>query len=385
MQALGLHSYRFSVSWSRVLPAGRGTVNQKGLDFYSRLIDELLGRGIAPNVTLYHWDLPAALDDRGGWLNADIADWFADYSTLMFRALGDRVETWATLNEPWVVMDAGYVHGVHAPGRCDWRVAPRVAHNLLRAHGSAVQAFRAESKARIGIVVNLEPQYAASDSAADLAATERAHAYFNGQFLDPILLGSHPAELIEIYDDAWIEHPSSDLVLISEPIDYVGINYYKRSVTCADADAQPVRAGTVPQPQHVHTDLGWEVYPPGLTRILTWFHERYGDVAVYITENGAVFADPDAVPADGINDTARLAYIANHLLAAHDAIALGVNLRGYYVWSLLDNFEWAEGYTRRFGIVHVDFATLERTPKASARFYSDVIRSNGSAIADTRG
>ena len=382
MQKLGLHSYRFSISWSRVLPDGRGTVNRKGLDFYSQLVDALLAHGIAPNATLFHWDLPAALEDRGGWLNADTAGWFGDYASLMYRALGDRVAMWATLNEPWVVMDAGYVHGVHAPGHSDWREAPSVAHNLLRAHGTGVQAFRAEAaRGRVGIVVNLEPKYPASDSAADLAAVERADAYMNRFFLDPVLRAEYPAELRAIFGAAWHEPPAGDLALISAPIDFLGINYYKRSVTRDDPSALPVREGSVPQPQHVHTALDWEVYPPALLRTLQWVNERYGDLPLYITENGAAFADPNHVSGDVVEDPQRVDYLRAHLRAAAEAIAAGVNLRGYYVWSLLDNYEWAEGFTKRFGIAHVDFDTLKRTLKRSALFYREVIQSHGAVIS----
>jgi len=382
MRELGLNSYRFSISWSRILPEGRGAVNRKGLDFYHALVDALLENGITPNATLYHWDLPAALDERGGWLNRDIAGWFGDYAYTVYRALGDRVPMWATLNEPWVVMDAGYVHGVHAPGHRDWREAPGVAHNLLLAHGTAVQAYRGESlPGRIGLVVNLEPKYPASDSEADLAAVARADAYFNRQFLDPVLLGETPADLRDVYGDAFMEPSSDDLSIIRQPIDFVGINYYKRAVVRDDPRAIPVREGHVPQPQHVHTELGWEVYPPGLTRILEWVRDRYNNPPLYITENGAAFADPPHATGGVVEDPLRIEYLRSHLRAAADAIASGVDLRGYYVWSLLDNFEWSEGYSKRFGIVHVDLDTLARTPKASALFYRDVIQRNGASIA----
>ena len=384
MSELGINSYRFSISWSRVLPAGRGTPNRKGLDFYARLVDELLAHNITPNVTLYHWDLPAALDERGGWLNPDMAGWFADYALLMYHALGDRVPLWATLNEPWVIVDAGYVHGVHAPGLRDPRNGPQASHNLLRAHGAAVQAFRAELKQQIGIVVNLEPKYPATDEARDLAATQRADAYWNRQYLDPIFFGNYPDELRDIYQGAWPDFPADDLALIRQPIDFVGINYYKRGVVRDDATALPARDGYVRQSQSQHTELDWEVYPPGLTRILQWVGERYGPIPLYVTENGAAFADP-AHPSNGeVHDPQRVDYLRDHLLAARAAIAGGVNLRGYYAWSLLDNFEWAEGYTKRFGIVHVDFDTLARTPKSSAHFYADVVRTNGASLERAR-
>ena len=234
------------------------------------------------------------------------------------------------------------------------------------------------------IVVNLEPKYPASDSAADLAAVQRADAYFNRHFLDPIFLGAYPDELGEIFGSAWPEHSADDMALIREPIDFLGVNYYKRSVTCDDASVLPVRAGTVAQPQHVHTALDWEVFPAGLTRILQWLHGRYAGIPLYITENGAAFADPDTAAGGAVHDAQRIAYLHEHLLAAHAALAAGVDLRGYYVWSLLDNYEWAEGFSKRFGIVHVDFATLQRTPKSSAHFYSEVVRSNGAVLESSR-
>jgi beta-glucosidase len=385
MAQLGLNTYRFSTSWSRVLPEGRGAANAKGIDFYSRLVDALLEHGIRPNVTLYHWDLPAALDDRGGWVNPDVAGWFGDYADLMFRRLGDRVDMWATLNEPWVVVDAGYLHGVHAPGhRSTWE-AVRAAHNLLRAHGTAVQAFRAAaSGGSIGIVVNLEPKVPASDSDADRAAAQRADAYMNRYYLDAVLRGSYPDELPDIFGDAWPGFPDADMALISEPIDFLGINFYKRGVTRHDAAAWPVRASHVRQPQNIATDVGWEweVYAPALTDVLLWFRDRYGDLPLFITENGAAFYDPPHPIAGEIDDPLRVHYLREHLRAAHAAIVQGVNLRGYYAWSLLDNFEWTSGYARRFGIVHVDYGTLQRTPKRSAHVYADIIRSNGGALLE---
>jgi len=384
MASLGLQSYRFSIAWSRILPEGRGAVNQRGLDFYSRLVDALLEHNIVPNATLYHWDLPAALDQRGGWINPDIASWFADYADIMFRTLGDRVPMWATLNEPWVVADAGYVHGVHAPGHRNLFEAAHVAHNLLRAHGSAVQVCRATlPNVQIGIVVNLEPKYPASDNPADLAALQRADAYFNRQYLDPVFLGEYPEELAGIFGEAWFERSSEDMALIRQPIDFVGINYYKREVTYHDPTAWPVFGRHLRQPQHQHTEMGWdwEVYPPALTRILTLVTERYGRVPLYITENGAAFYDPPKPVNGRVDDPLRITYLRDHLLAAHAAMQAGVDLRGYYAWSLFDNYEWSAGYEKRFGIVHIDFETLQRTPKQSARFYADVIRSNGAVLS----
>jgi beta-glucosidase len=382
MRDLGLSAYRFSIAWGRILPAGTGPVNPRGLAFYDRLVDTLLAHGIAPVVTLYHWDLPAALDDRGGWVNPDVANWFADYAQVVFRALGDRVPMWATLNEPWVVADGGYLHGALAPGHKSLVETPRVTHNLLRAHGAAVQAYRAEGTRQIGLVVNLEPKHPASDAPADVAAARRADAYMNRQYLEPVLLGSYPDELGEIFGDAWPQVPEADLRLIRQPIDFVGINYYTRGVTRHDDAALPLHAATVHQPHSVYTETGWEVHPSGLTETLLWVRERAGELPVYVTENGAAFPDPAHVLNGGVEDLPRVEYYQGHLRAALEAIRRGVNLRGYFAWSLLDNYEWSLGYSKRFGIVHVDFDTQRRTPKASARFYADVVRTGGAALFD---
>ena len=380
MRELGLTAYRFSVSWSRVLPTGRGLVNQRGLSFYDQLVDRLLQLGIAPSVTLYHWDLPAALDDAGGWLNRDIASWFADYASVMVKALGDRVPMWTTLNEPWVVSDAGYLHGVHAPGHKSTAETPLASHNLLRAHGAGMLAIRAEGGRQAGLVVNLEPKYPASDHPADIAATRRADAYINRQFLDPVFLGHYPEEMPEIFGHDWPAFPDEDRALIQQPLDFLGVNYYTRSVTCDDPAALPVRASRVHQEETLHTTTDWEVYPAALTTVLTWVRDRYGRVPIYITENGAAFEDTDPADVELVHDPLRVNYLRDHLLAAHDAIRLGVDLRGYFAWSLFDNFEWSAGFAQRFGLYRVDVATQRRTPKASARFYADVIRSAGEAL-----
>jgi len=382
MRSLGLKAYRFSVAWSRVLPEGRGRVNSAGLGFYERLVDELLRQGIEPMLTLYHWDLPSALDDRGGWLNPDSAQWFADYAQVLFRKLDGRVKHWVTLNEPWVVTDGGYLHGALAPGHRNRFEAPIASHNLLRAHGAAVQAYRATGQHRIGLVVNLEPKYPATDSAEDRAATARADAYMNRQYLDPVLLGSYPEELRKIFGEAWPEWPAGDLELIRQPLDFIGVNYYTRSVTRADALSWPLRAAPVRQPQGTYTETGWEVYPQGLTDTLLWVKRRYGDLPLYVTENGAAFFDPPTTEDGEVSDPLRVAYLRKHIGAVRAAINQGADVRGYFVWSLLDNFEWALGYSKRFGIVHVDYATQQRTPKASAQFYSGVIASHGALIEE---
>jgi beta-glucosidase len=383
MRELGLQAYRFSISWSRVFPQGTGALSSRGLDFYDSLVDALLAAGITPNATLFHWDLPAALDDRGGWLNRDVADWFGDYAAAVFARLGDRVPLWATLNEPWVVTDGGYLHGALAPGHRNLFEAPIASHNLLRAHGRGVQAFRAEaSNGQIGLVVNLEPKDPASEGDADVAAARRGDAYMNRQYLDPVFKGSYPEEMAEIFGIAWPEFPAADFALIGEAVDFVGINYYTRGVVCDDPAAKPVRLAYVRQPEHAYTETGWEVHPPSLTRTLLWVTERYGRIPLYITENGAAFYDaPHAI--DGqVNDPLRVWYYREHLKAARDAIARGADLRGYFAWSLLDNYEWSLGYSKRFGIVHVNYATQERTPKASALYYREVIRSNGAILGD---
>jgi len=378
LRRLGLSAYRFSIAWSRVLPTGRGRPCRAGLDFYARLVDRLLDRDIRPCVTLYHWDHPAALDDDGGWTNPDMADRFVDYARVVFRELGDRVPMWATLNEPWVVADAGYLHGVHAPGRRNPAEVPLVSRHLLLAHGGAVRAYRAEAKREIGLVVNLEPKDPASDSAADLAATRRADAYMNRQYLDPVLLGRHPEELAEIFGDAW---PGFDVPdAIREPIDFLGVNYYTRAVVRHD-DAAFARARSVRQPG-LHTETGWEVRPESFGSVLRWVRDRYGDVPLYVTENGAAFPDPPVAAGDVVPDPLRVDYLRRHLRVLREAIADGVDVRGYFAWSLLDNFEWAAGYTKRFGIVHVDYATQARTLKESARFYEGVVRSHGESLTD---
>lgn len=379
MAELGLNAYRFSVSWSRVLPEGRGRVNPTGLGFYERLVDALLEQGIQPMLTLYHWDLPAALDRLGGWLNPDSAHWFADYAQILFRALDDRVQLWVTLNEPWVVVDGGYLHGVLAPGQRNVFVAPLASHNLLCAHAAAVQAYRAIGRHQIGLVVNLEPKYPATASAEDLAATMRADAYWNRQYLDPVFLGAYPPELAEIFGAAWPTFSAADLDFIHQPLDFLGVNYYSRQVVRHDPQDWPLQAARIRQPRQTYTSLDWEVYPQGLTDILEWVAHRYGPLPLYITENGAAFYDPPQAD-DLADDPLRQRYLRDHLQAALAARQKGVNLRGYFAWSLLDNFEWAHGYAPRFGLTHVDYATQRRTIKASGRFYTRVIRSQGAAL-----
>ena len=368
MKALGLGAYRFSISWSRVLPEGRGRVNEKGLDFYRRLVAALREAGIRPMATLYHLDLPAA------------ASWFADYATACYRALDGAVDLWATLNEPWVVADGGYLHGVLAPGIASPWAAPRASKNLLLAHAAGVAAYRAEGKGQVGLVVNLEPKYPASDRPEDLAAVARADAYMNRQYLDPALLGKVPEGLAGIFGEAWEGPTEADLAAMKAPIDFLGVNYYTRAVVYDDPRSFPVMEGRAFQRHATHTETGWEVWPDGLYDVLTWVRRRYGNLPLYVTENGAAFYDPPVAPGPVVDDPLRVAYLDAHLRAVRRAIAEGVDVRGYFAWSLLDNLEWAHGFRKRFGIVHVDFATQKRTPKASARFYSEVIRTNGECL-----
>ena len=377
MKSLGMNAYRFSIGWGRILPKGKGAINQPGIDFYDRLVDTLLASGIEPMVTLFHWDLPEALDNLGGWLNPDIADWFAEYASIMFRKLDGRVKLWATLNEPWVVTDGGYLHGALAPGHRNRFEAPIASHNLMRAHGAAVKAYRSTGKHRIGIVVNLEPKYAASDDDADRAAAVRAEAYMNRQYLDPVVHGRYPQELKEIFGEAWPDWPAEDMALIRQPIDFIGVNYYTRSVTRADAESWPLRASPVRQKQATYTETGWEVFAQGLTDVLKWVTQNYGNPPLYVTENGSAFFDAPTAENGRVEDPLRVDYMRKHIAAIHAARVAGVDLRGYYAWSLLDNFEWSHGYSKRFGIVHVNFETQERTPKDSAKVYAKIIASRG--------
>jgi beta-glucosidase len=374
MRALNLNAYRFSFAWPRILPAGRGAVNPAGLGFYDRLIDGLLEAGLRPFATLYHWDLPAALEEQGGWLHDDVAGWFADFAALLARHFGDRVTDWTTLNEPGIVTEKGYVLGIYAPGHRNPAEAPVVARNLMRAHGAAVRALRAGSRGQVGVVVNLQPKHPASDSEADRDAAARADAFRNRQFLDAMLLGQTPPELPAMFGPAWRPLSPDDLALIHQPLDFVGINYYTRNVIRDDPANPPTRARLVAQPDRPHTLMGWEVYPEGLAETLRWVAGRYGPVPLYVTENGAAFDDPAPAAGADLEDPARVDFLRGHLEAALRARAAGVDLRGYFVWSLLDNFEWSSGYARPFGLVHVDFGTQRRTVKRSGRFFAGPAR-----------
>ncbi|HEV2782575.1 MAG TPA: GH1 family beta-glucosidase [Actinophytocola sp.] len=385
MAELGLGAYRFSVAWPRIRPDG-GDVNQAGLDFYERLVDRLLENSISPWVTFYHWDLPQALEERGGWANRDTAYRFADYVEAVLGRLGDRVPVWTTLNEPWCSAFLGYASGLHAPGRTEPRAAVAAVHHLLLAHGLAMGKIRELApNADAAITLNLFPvEPADPDSPADLEAVRRIDGLQNRLFLDPVLRGSYPSDVVEdLAPFGFADHVrDGDLDLISARLDLLGINYY-RAHTVTPSDEPADGPSEWPGSEHIRfvsrglplTDSGWEVQPPGLVDVLVRLHREYPPIPLHITENGAAYRD--VIDPDGkIRDDDRIAFLDAHLRAAHAAIELGVDLRGYFYWSLLDNFEWAEGYAKRFGIVHVDFDTQRRTPKQSARWYAQVIAGN---------
>jgi beta-glucosidase len=372
MREIGLQTYRFSIAWPRVLPAGSGAVNQKGLDFYRRLVDGLLKRGIQPMATLFHWDLPQALEEQGGWVNRDTAKRFADYAEVMFRALGDSVPSWLTLNEPKTVVMLGYVEGIHAPGLRDPDKAYAAMHHMLLAHGLATQAFRASTPSRrIGVALNLSPVYAANNDPRAKDAVRLRDGFENRLYLDPVLRGSYPKDVLDALQSqsriASAIKPG-DLAIIAAPIDLLGVNYYNPTYVSANGKV-------VPGP-HPRSIASWqEIYPDGLHDLLVRIKRDYGDIEISVTENGMPSDDrPNA--AGAVNDLQRLKFLHDHFEAAHRAIEAGINLTSYYVWSLMDNFEWAEGYSQRWGIVYVDFATQRRSPKRSALWYRDVIGRN---------
>lgn len=384
MRDLGLRAYRFSIAWSRILPSGRGEVNQRGLDFYNRLIDALLEANITPYVTLYHWDLPQVLQDAGGWVSRDTAQAFVDYADVVSRTLGDRVKNWITHNEPHVAAFLGYQTGIHAPGIVDGASAVKASHHLLLAHGWSVPIIRQNStRAQVGIVLNTALAMPASNQSEDLDAVRQVDGRVQRWFLDPLYGRGYPADIVAEYKtvgflpdrDAFIQ--SDDLDAIAAPTDFLGLNYYNRSFVEQGALAH---GGPFPKNVHVsdseYTEIGWEVNPDGLYQLLCRVYFDYHPQKIFITENGASYSDaPDAQ--GNVNDQRRIDYVREHLVAAHRTIDAGVPLTGYFLWSLLDNFEWAYGYSQRFGIVWVDYATQQRIPKASARWYADVIRRNG--------
>ena len=355
-------AYRFSVNWSRVLPEGRGAVNAEGLDFYDRLVDAMLARGIAPYLTLYHWDMPSALTDLGGWMNGDVADWIADYAEVVMARLGDRVSHTATINEPICVSWIGHFEGAHAPGYRDIRAAARAMHHVLKAHGRAMSRMREMGQENLGIVINLEHLEPVDDSPASLAATDRFDAIMNRWFLSGVFHGRYPEAALEGLGAHLPKAWEADMPEISQAVDWLGINYYCRSLITEGDGPWPAvarRAGGLPK-----TQMGWEISPQGFHAELTRASREYaGDVPIIVTENG--LANDDRVAQDTVEDPGRIAYLDAHIGAVKRAIADGVPMQGYFAWSLLDNYEWAFGYEKRFGLVHVDFETQARTPKAS--------------------
>ena len=393
MAGLGVGAYRFSVSWPRVQPTGRGPASRKGLDFYSRLVDELLAKGIQPVLTLYHWDLPQDLEDAGGWPERDTAERFAEYASLVAGALGDRVKTWTTLNEPWCSAFLGYGSGVHAPGRTDQADALRAAHHLNLAHGLGVQALRAHlpTDARASVTLNLHHVRSLTDSEEDRDAARRIDGVANRVFTGPMLRGEYPADVLR--DTAhltdWSFVRDGDTGAISQPVDFLGVNYYSPTLVSAasgpgshNADGHgaseysPWPGGddvAFHRPPGATTAMGWAIDPSGLYELLTRVRDDFPGLPLVITENGAAF-DDYVNPEGRVHDPERISYLHGHLTAVHRAIEAGVDVRGYFLWSLLDNFEWGHGYSKRFGAVYVDYATRRRIPKESAHWYARVVR-----------
>ena len=382
---LGLTAYRFSLAWPRIVPMGAGSVNQAGLDFYRRIAETCLEHGVTPYATLYHWDLPQPLEDVGGWLSRATADRFVDYATIAATALGDVVKHWITLNEPWCSAFLGYAAGVHAPGKTLGVEAVKAAHHLLLGHGRAIQALRSiDAGADLGITLNLYSIRPATDSAADAEAARRADAQGNRLFLDPVLLGRYPEDAIaDVGLQDWFAERVGDLPVISTPIDFIGVNYYSRQTFAAPSNGVFSTAGVVsasPGSENLQvvdtgapkTAMGWEVHPDGLIDVVEMIHQRAPYLPVLITENGAAYEDVVS-PNGTVDDTERRLYYELHVDACRQAIQRGLNLKGYFAWSLLDNFEWAFGFSRRFGLVYVDYETQQRIVKASGLWFKEVL------------
>ena len=372
LRGLGCNAYRLSISWPRVLPVGSGAVNEAGLAFYDRLIDELLANGVRPFVTLYHWDLPQALQDKGGWSAPETVEAFGRYADVIARRLGDRVRDWITLNEPEVVAYAGHYVGVHAPGIRDFRTAVLVSHHLLLAHRAAAAAIRAAHReSRIGIALNLSPCDPASDTPADAEAAVRMDGYLNRWFLDPLFARGYPTDMVDLYRP----YGNWELNGYDGRLDFLGVNYYARRVVRASSDG-PLRGERV-DPEGEHTAIGWEVHPASFRRLLVRLHREYAPAQLYVTENGAAY--DDMVVDERVNDSARVSFLTRHFDAAAGAVADGVPLRGYFIWTLMDNFEWAHGTSKRFGIVHTDYLTQRRRVKASGDWYRRLIAAHQAA------
>jgi len=378
MKTIVLKAYRFSVSWPRVIPEGKGKINEAGLGFYDCLVDELLKANIEPFITLYHWDLPQALQEKGGWKNNDTTGHFSDYAAILAHKLGDRVHHWITHNEPWVVSFLGHAFGTHAPGIMDFPTALQVCHHLLLSHGKALEVLKdiGDENTKVGITLNLSPAYPASEKEDDIKAAKIFDSFLNRWFLDPIFKGSYPADMWDYYQDKVPKILPEDMSIISRKIDFLGINYYTRSVVKANPKEKILKLTLLKPKGAEYTDMGWEIYPQGIYEILKRVQDNYCPNAIYITENGASFQDK--LDKEGkIQDDRRISYLKEHFSFAHKAIEEDVRLKGYFVWSLMDNFEWTYGYSKRFGLIYVDYTTQKRFFKESAYWYKKVIENNG--------
>jgi beta-glucosidase len=378
MKEIGIKSYRFSISWPRIFPDGKGKPNEKGVDFYKRLTDLLLENGITPAVTLYHWELPQKLQDIGGWANRDVTDYFTEYSETILKNLGDVVPIWITHNETFIVTFLGHVLGIHAPGIKDMKTALQVSHNLFLSHGKTVKLFREMNvKGQIGIAPNISYVYPASQSPEDIAAAELAFGVHARWHLDPVIKGEYPKNVVEYYEKRGIlpSYPQEDLKIISEPIDFIAFNYYSPDFVKHD-DEQGFVSIDSELNNFERTEMNWIVYPQGLYDTIMYLHREYDQPNIIISENGAAYKDK--INNNGrIEDTKRINYLVDHLTQVHRAIQDGVNLKGYYLWSLMDNFEWSYGYSKRFGIIHVDHESQKRTIKDSGYWYKETIANNG--------
>lgn len=378
MKEMGIKTYRFSISWPRIFPDGKGEPNKKGMDFYRNLVNLLAENEITPAITLYHWDLPQKLQDIGGWANREVVDLFVQYARYVFKELGDKVPIWITFNEPWVSSFIGYWYGGHPPAISDLSLAIQAAHNIMLAHGKAVRAYREMGmKGEIGITLNLNPVYPASENENDLLAANRYSEFYNSWFLDPILKGKYPEQLLELFSN-FATPPNIDSVdmdVIHTPIDFLGVNNYSFTSVVYDANKLPLQINFA-EAGKAKTDTGWEIYPEGIHDLLLYLHQEYNGIKIMITENGAAFKD--VIDNDGkVNDNERISYLNDHITEIYRAMKDGVNLAGYYIWSFMDNFEWRMGYSKRFGLVYIDYETQKRIIKKSGLWYKKVIENNG--------
>lgn len=378
MRYLKFNAYRFSISWSRIFPNGYGKLNQEGIDFYSKLVDELISQGITPFITLYHWDLPQALEDKGGWKNRDTAKWYGDYAAAVSNALGDRVNMWSTFNDPGIFSLMGYVLGLHAPGEKDPSCFFNVSHNINIAHGTGVSAIRSEAEnPKIGISLQITPVFPKTDEKKDYEAADITDAFINRWWAGPVLAGKYPEDLLDKLSNNFI-YDENDLQKIFQPLDFVGLNTYTRIFAYYDKKVPFFQSSIDTAYQHPgsrYTDMGWEVYPEAVYESLMRIKDEWGHPDIYITENGS--AEKDIILDGRIKDTGRINYFKSYLSEVKRAMDAGVNVKGYFLWSFLDGFEWAEGTTKRFGIVHVDYETLRRTPKDSALWFRNMMGEGG--------